>query len=305
MSTTIRVGTRGSRLALVQADIVIGLLGERLGLDARTEVITTSGDRESASSTTTRPPQAGAFVKEIERALLEDRIDVAVHSYKDLPTELPPGLVIAAVPVRARPEDVLVFAEREDLERVRDSLASGFGVPDLRIGTGSPRRSHQLVHAIDCEMVPIRGNVTTRLSRIEDVRRHRDVDAICIARAGIERLGIEPAHVLELPIGRFPTAAGQGAIALETRKGTELESRIAELDDPDARLTSESERAFLREIDAGCLTPVGTHASVSGGRIHLLAEVFLPGDRRFRTTVEMVAPFLAGEVAGKRYQRWL
>ena len=305
MNTSIRVGTRGSRLALVQADIVTGLLRERLDIQATSEVITTSGDRESAGSTTVAPPQAGAFVKEIEQSLLDGRIDVAVHSYKDMPTDLPPGLVIAAVPVRARAEDVLVFAEKEDLDRTNEALVSGFGIPDIRIGTGSPRRSHQLAHAIDCEVVPIRGNVTTRLSRLEETRRHRDVDGICIARAGIERLGVEPEHLIELPIGRFPTAAGQGAIALETREGTELASLLGQMDDVEARLTAESERAFLRGIDAGCLTPVGAHARLEGDRIRLLAEVFLPGDRRFRTSVETVAPSLAGEVAAKRYHRWL
>lgn len=285
--------------------MVIALLRERLGIEGRSEVITTSGDRESASRTTSDPPQSGAFVKEIERALSDERIDVAVHSYKDMPTELPAGLVVAAVPQRAMADDILVFAEAEHLERAREALASGEGIPDIRIGTGSPRRSHQLGHAFFCDVVPIRGNVTTRLSRLEEPRGHRDVDGICIARAGMDRLGMKPDHVLDLPIGRFPTAAGQGAIALETREGTELSSLIATIDDPVARLTSESERAFLRGIEAGCLTPVGAHARVVEGRIHLLAEVFLPGDRRFRTTVEAVAPFLAGEVAAKRYHRWL
>ena len=305
MNDPIRVGTRGSRLALVQAEIVTSMLKTRLGIEARAEVITTSGDRESAGRTVTDPPQSGAFVKEIERALADGRIDVAVHSYKDMPTELPPGLVVAAVPERARVEDVLVFAEGEHLEQARDALVSGDGIPKIRIGTGSPRRTNQLGHSMDCQVVPIRGNVTTRLSRLEEPRGHRDVDGICIARAGMERLGILPDHVLDLPIGRFPTAAGQGAIAMETREGTELASLIATMDDPEARLTSESERAFLRGIDAGCLTPVGAHARVVDGRIHLLAEVFMPGNRRFRTRVETVAPFLAGEVAAKRYHRWL
>ena len=304
MTDPVRIGTRGSRLARVQADIVLRLLKERVGLEGQPVIITTSGDQASARRTS-EPAPTGAFVKEIERALLDGRIDVAVHSYKDMPTEVPPGLVVAAVPQRIRPEDVLVFAEADHLQRARDALDSGGDAKDLRIATGSPRRSSQLAHAFNCEVVPIRGNVTTRLSRLEKTGGDPDLNGICIAHAGIERLGIRPDHMLTLPIDRFPTAAGQGAIAVETRKDDEFASLITTMEDHGARMTSESERAFLRGIEAGCLTPVGAHARLVEEGIHLLVEVFHPGNRRFRTTVEAADPLEAGRLAAERYHQWL
>jgi hydroxymethylbilane synthase len=242
MPTTraVTIGTRGSRLALAQTGWVI----ERLrALDDTVawepKVITTSGDRTTGPLT-----GDGAFVKEIQRALAAGEIDLAVHSLKDLPTDPVEGLVVAAVPERADPHDALVGARLGDLQ------------PGTRVGTGSPRRSAQLLHARPgIVVVPIRGNVPTRV----EAARSGSLDAVVLAAAGLGRLGMQADDIL--PEGVMLPAPGQGALALETRAGDdELRARLVPLHHGPSAAAVTAERATLRELGGGCLLPVGALA---------------------------------------------
>ena len=231
-----RIGTRGSALALVQARQVAELLG---GGEHELVEVVTSGDRGEAVSDKER------WVRELDAALLDGTVDCAVHSAKDVPAELPQGIVIAAVPPRADPRDALCGA-----------AALGALAPGARVGTSSLRRAAQ-VRALrdDLDVVDLRGNVDTRLRKLED----GDYDAIVLAAAGLERLGRADAGI---PLDELVPAAGQGCLAVTTRAGEE--SSVAAIGDPAAARALAAERALVRALEADCHTPVGAHAQVLG-----------------------------------------
>jgi hydroxymethylbilane synthase len=248
----IRVGTRGSALALAQAHWV----AERLGDEVELITITTSGDRDAARGDKSR------WVSELERALLDDRIDVAVHSAKDVPAELADGLELVAIPTRADARDAICGV------RSLDELSAG-----ARVGTSSLRRTAQLRAARDdLEIVEVRGNVDTRLRKLGEGQ----FDALVLALAGLERLGraAEAGSALD---GLVP-AAGQGALALEARNTDEhIRTCTQALGDPDATACVLAERELTRRLEASCNTPIGAHARPLGDdRIELRAWVGRP-----------------------------
>lgn len=261
---TLRIGTRGSRLALAQADWVVGRLRELIaGLRTELVVIRTSGDviRDVALG-----PEHGSafFTKEIEDALLDHRIDIAVHSCKDLGTRLPAGLVVGALPVREDPRDVLVSRAGTLAE-----LPEG-----ARVGTSSPRRKRFLALArADLEVWDQRGNVPTRVGAVDD----GSTDAVVLAAAGIHRLGLNAAITEYLDPDVMLPAAGQGALALEIRDDdARTREIVAGLDDPRVSAAVHAERACLRRLEAGCQAPVGALAHTRDGRIELDAAVVTP-----------------------------
>lgn len=259
--TKLRVGTRGSDLALWQTDWVSDRLRASNGsLTIERVIIKTHGDEARDQRFDAEWP-VGGFVGAIEQALTEGQIDFAVHSYKDLPTASTPGLVIAAVPGREQVHDVLVLRERVDLR----ALPHGF-----RIGTSSPRRAAQFRGWGKVEIVPIRGNVPTRVNKV----RSGEMDGVVLAAAGLARLGIEVEHRIDLPTDRFVPSPAQGALAVQTRGGDPAEEIIGVLDDTAARRGVDAERAFLRRIGAGCHVPVGALSSMDGAAITLRGQLF-------------------------------
>ena len=233
------------------------------GHDVVREEFTTTGDRWSASHSD-GPADKGMFVKELEAALLDGRADVAVHSAKDVPADLPEGLVIAAVPGRADARDVLL-----GVTGGLDGLAAG-----MRIGTGSPRRRAQIHAACQgLETVEIRGNVDTRLDRLSV----GDLSGIVLAAAGLARLGRARPDAVALPVDRFTPAPGQGFLALEARAGdARVLDALAALHDAAAGACLDAERAVLRGLGGGCLSPVGAHCAVTGGAAEM--TVFVAAD---------------------------
>jgi hydroxymethylbilane synthase len=255
---TLRVGTRASALARVQTDLV----AHELGAPVDIVPITTEGDRSSAALAQIGGP--GVFVSALREALLAGDIDVAVHSYKDLPTAAADGVVIAAVPVREDPRDVLV---------ARGGLTLGELPAGARVGTGSPRRAAQLnALGLGLEVVAIRGNVDTRLGKVAA----GEFDAVVLAYAGLRRLGRgdEATEVLD-PIQVLPAPA-QGALAVECRTSDdEVRAMLAGLDHADTRTAVAAERALLAALEAGCSAPVGALAEIAEGDSG--TEVFLRG----------------------------
>ncbi len=246
-----RIGTRGSALALTQARWV----AQRLGENAELVVITTAGDRAQRLADKSR------WVSELEQALLEGRIDVAVHSAKDVPAELASGLSLVAIPAREDPRDAICGA------RSLDELGAG-----ARVGTSSLRRAAQLRALRDDLIVePVRGNVDTRLRKLAEGQ----VDALVIAMAGLRRLGRQEAAGGTLD-GLVP-AAGQGALALEARPGVIPAALLDALHDPDTAACVAAERELTRALGASCNTAVGAHARIAGdGLLELHAWVGLP-----------------------------
>lgn len=246
---TLRVGTRGSALARWQAESVRAKLAEH-GVAAELVLVRTTGDRDAQM-----PLRAlggkGIFIKELEDALLEERIDVAVHSMKDVPTELPAGLLIPAI------------LRRDD---VRDALVSREGItfedlpPGARVGTSSLRRQAQLRHyRADLEMREIRGNVDTRLAKLD----RGDYDAIVLAKAGLDRLGLSERISETLHTDICLPAAGQGAIGIEARGGDdEVFRMLAPMNHIETRIAVEAERAVLAAIEGGCQVPAGIWARI-------------------------------------------
>jgi hydroxymethylbilane synthase len=270
------IGTRASALALWQTRYVVDQLRIRNPhLDVETKTIKTYGDlvRDRALS---QMGGKGLFVKEIENALLADEIDLAVHSLKDMPTELPQGLVLGAVLERADPRDALVVREGTD------SLTNL--PPGARVGTSSLRRRAQVLAARpDVQVLDLRGNVDTRLRKL----RAGEYDAVVLAIAGLLRLGHADAISQVLPLDLMLPAVGQGALCVEIRADDEAtQTLVGPLDDLSTRRATQAERAFLRRLEGGCQVPIGAYAQVRSGQLYLRGLVSsLDGTRLLRDEI--------------------
>jgi hydroxymethylbilane synthase len=261
----VRIGTRGSPLALRQAEQVAeGLRRAWRGLAVELVAIRTSADRMPEAHLA-QVGGKGLFVKEIDEALLEGRVDVAVHSLKDVPGAVPHGLALAAFPPREDPRDVLVSGGASGIP----GLARG-----ARVGTGSPRRRAQLLaHRPDLRVAPIRGNVETRLRKLDG----GVCDAVVLAAAGLARLGLAPAGAAVLEPEEMLPAIGQGALAVETRADDrEARERVAAVDDAPTRTAALAERAFLVRIGGSCTTPLAGLARFEAGQLRLDVFVATP-----------------------------
>jgi len=260
----LRIGTRGSALALWQARSIAAALRDLTGAEPELVIIKTSGDKFQQASFSEIGGK-GVFIKELEDALLEERIDLAVHSMKDVPTELPSGLTIAAI------------GKRED---VRDALLSSNGATlatlpqGARVGTSSLRRQSQLLHARrDLRMMELRGNVDTRVAKL----KRGDYDAIVLAKAGLDRLGLSENITEVLPQEVSLPAAGQGAIGIEARAGDAETVRVlAKLEDTNTRCAVNAERAALAGLGGGCQVPIGAWGRVDAGKLLLDVAVLSP-----------------------------
>ena len=278
----LKLGARGSALSLAQAGIVARALAGR----AEVEIVTirTTGDRLSEAGSPIE--WKGDFTRELDEALLDGRIDFAVHSFKDVPSEVPAGIVLAAVPPREDPSDVLIARPRKRFEE----LPRG-----ARIGTSSPRRRAQLLSTRpDLEILAARGNVDTRLARLAEGR----FDALVLARAGLARLGrLEEACDVFRPDVLLP-AIGQGALAIFARAGAAPLELLASLDDAASRREVEAERSLLSVLEAGCKAPLAGLARAAGGLIRLSAAVFSSdGERALRE--EVSGPMEEARVIGR------
>jgi hydroxymethylbilane synthase len=249
----IRVATRRSDLALVQARRVAASIAEALGVETELVPLQTTGDRLKEARLADVGGK-GLFVKEIEEALLDRRADVAVHSAKDLPAELAPGLRLAAFPERADPRDALIASAPG--QRLLD-LPEG-----ARVGTGSVRRTAQLLAARpDLVILPLRGNVPTRLRKLDQ----GDLHAIVLACAGLDRLGLAERITERIAPELLLPAPTQGILAVETREEGSLAEDLRALDDADARAAAEAERTFLAAVEGDCKVPVAALAEVDDG----------------------------------------
>ncbi|WP_327177235.1 hydroxymethylbilane synthase [Streptomyces sp. NBC_01335] len=252
-NTPLRLGTRRSKLAMAQSGLVAEAVSEVTGRAVELVEITTYGDvsREDLAQI----GGTGVFVAALREALLRGEVDFAVHSLKDLPTAQPEGLVLAAVPLREDPRDVLV---------ARDGLTFDELPAGARVGTGSPRRMAQLnahakSHGLSIETVPIRGNVDTRIGFV----RNGELDAVVLAAAGLSRLGRTDEVTDFLSPDTVLPAPGQGALAIEcAATSTDLAAALAELDDPYTRVAVTAERSLLAALEAGCSAPVGALADL-------------------------------------------
>jgi hydroxymethylbilane synthase len=275
----LRLGTRGSQLALWQANTVRRLIATAGGPDCRIVVIKTSGDRLQQAPLS----EVGGkrlFVKEIEDALLRDEIDLAVHSSKDMPAVLPDGLAIAGVLPREDPRDAVVLpasgaggnagtSARKALSSVADLVAALGQSPS--IGTGSIRRIAQLTRMLPgARFVPIRGNLDTRLRKLDEGAHH----ALVLAAAGLKRLGFGARISMLLPADACVPAPGQGIVAIETREDDDDIRRAVEaVDDPDSAAALVAERSVVAALGGGCQTPIGAFASVDRNALDLIATV--------------------------------
>jgi hydroxymethylbilane synthase len=266
-SVPLRIGTRGSRLALAQAHMVRARLASAEGVPEETHeivVVSTAGDRILDRSLSEIGGK-GLFTEEIEAGLLDGSLDLAVHSAKDMPTRLPDGLVLTGYLPREDVRDVLVG-------RAAPTLAAL--PPGAVVGTASLRRGALVRHRRpDLTVVTFRGNVHTRLAKLE----RGEADATLLALAGLKRLGAADEATEILPLDLFPPAVGQGAIAVETRAdATELRARLAAILDPDTGVALACERAFLDALDGSCRTPIAGHATVTGDRVAFSGLILRP-----------------------------
>lgn len=279
------VGSRGSKLAVIQSQLVMSELAKaHLGMEFELLPITTTGDRRKHTPLE-ELGGVGVFVKELEDALSKRRIDLAVHSLKDMPTETPEGFRLAAVTLRADPRDALVSSLGKLAELP----------PGARVGTGSQRRAVQLLaQRPDLEVRPLRGNVETRLGKVSS----GELDAILLAAAGLMRLGLESAITEYLPAEVFVPAVGQGALGIEIRaEDDETAEMVGRVNHEASWLGVTSERAFLESLGGGCRVPIGALATVEDARLHLMGMVANPaGGEILHAEVEGNA--LAPEEAG-------
>jgi hydroxymethylbilane synthase len=277
----LRIGTRRSRLALAQADAVARALAER-GVDTELVPMVTSGDR-GADPSSSPAGLKGLFVAEIVRALRSGEVDLAVHSAKDLPAEDEEDVVIAAVPERSSPLDVLV-------------TRGGELAPGGRVGTSSVRRQAQIFRwRPDVLLKDVRGNVDTRLRKLAE----GEVDALVLAAAGLLRLGVVPEHAAPMSLAEMVPAPGQGCLAVQARAGDpDALAAVSSLEHPPSRDALEAERALMRAFGGGCSLPLGAFAERAGDRIRMVAIVLTPdGGRLARAEVEGPTPPEVAELA--------
>jgi len=268
---TLRIGTRASRLARAQADMVAGLL-TRAGWPCEIVAIKTTGDRILDRSLADAGGK-GLFVKELEEALLGNRIDIAVHSMKDVPVALPGGLTLAAILPREAPQDVLISHKAQSLAE----LPSG-----ARLGTSSVRRQAQVLRARpDLCCVLLRGNVDTRLAKLDA----GEMDAIILARAGLNRLGLAERITHILPLSEWLPSLAQGAVGIEIRGDDAFAvAAISPLEDKVTALEIVCERAFQAALDGSCRTPIAGLARVQDGVLSFRGEVLSPDGREWADT---------------------
>lgn len=315
----VRIGTRGSALALAQATEVKVALEQRLpGTTAELVIITTSGDDATRGSADTLPGDVkGVFVKELEEALLDATVDVAVHSVKDLPTELPDGLTLGAIVSRRDPRDAVATPLRvEGPEGVPPRGITRDVLRDLpagaRVGASSLRRQAQVKRLRrDVELVPIRGNVDTRLTKLD----RGEYDAVIVAACGLMRLGLEARIAQRLEPAQMLPAPGQGALGIELRADRDdLRAVCAALDDPATRAAVSAERALLKALGGGCQVPIAALATIdASGNLTLEGAVFSPeGLRGIRqslsgahTEAERIGATLASHLRAKGADRLL
>jgi hydroxymethylbilane synthase len=262
MKNTIRIGTRGSQLALWQARWVQTQINQNWPkLSTELVIIKTTGDK------ITDVPLAkvggkGLFVKEIEEALLDGRIDIAVHSMKDMPSEIPQGLCIGAVPQRENPLDALVSEQYASI----DGLPKG-----AHLGTSSLRRAAQLLHhRPDLSISPLRGNLDTRLKKLAST----DLDAIVLASAGLKRLGMDDRITAYIEPEIMLPAVGQGALCIESRTNDkDIEPIISALDHPGSHTAVLAERAFSKKLEGGCQVPIAAYATIDNNQLQITGLV--------------------------------
>lgn len=288
MNRIIKIGTRGSKLAIRQAEIVKQKLQEKFS-DIKIEIITikTAGDK-ILNKTLDKIGGKGVFVKEIEFALLDKKIDIAVHSMKDMPIELPEGLMIGAVTERENPMDVLISKSELDFY----SLPKG-----AKIGTGSLRRKVQLLSLRkDIEVVPIRGNIHTRIEKIE-----KELDGIVLAEAGLKRCGLENKISYRFNLNEMIPAACQGILALEIRKDDkEILHLVQAIHHEKTEICQKAERAFLKGTEADCHAPVGAFAVINSDN-KLEMTVFFYSNQLIR--IYEKAEILEAEQLGNKLAR--
>ena len=264
MKNSLVIGTRGSKLALWQAEFVKAELEQvHPDLDIDLKIIKTTGDAVQNRSLVGLGK--GVFTKEIEAALLVNEIDIAVHSLKDLPTELPEGLCVIAIPNRTDPRDVLITSSGLPLEDL---------VHGAIIGTTSPRRKGQLLNIRpDLQIIEVRGNIDTRLRKLHET----DIDGIMLAAAGIKRL-LDPELITQyFEVEQMVPAVGQGAIGIEAREGDTAVAELLEpLNDHAAAAEVTAERAVLESLGGGCQVPIGAHAKQTNGKLSLISAVSHP-----------------------------
>jgi hydroxymethylbilane synthase len=284
--TKLRIGSRGSQLALWQANHISALLCAS-GYEVEIEIIHTTGDKITDVALA-KVGTKGMFTKEIEEALAAGRVDLAVHSLKDLPTELPKGFEIAAITERQDPRDAFCSGHFSKIE----DLPIG-----ARVGTSSLRRQAQL-KAIrpDLDIHPLRGNIDTRLRKLEQGEH----DAIILAAAGLKRLGKTELIKEIMPAEIMCPAAGQGALGIEVREGdAKTRELLAFLNDPEAHAATTCERALLNSLGGGCQVPIGAFAEVRNGKLHLESIVADPdGSRLLRDARDGDDPEKLGNAAG-------
>jgi hydroxymethylbilane synthase len=292
----LRLGTRGSPLALAQAGWVARQLGERCGRAVVLVPVATPGDESTAP--VGRLGTTGVFTTTLRAALLRGAVDVVVHSAKDLPTGPVPGLRVAAYPDRADPRDALVWPDGTSLEALP---------PGTRIGTGSPRRAALLRAAgRHLEVVPVRGNVGTRLRKLAD----GEVDALVLAMAGLARLGVLDAAVTPLDPSLFTPAPAQGILAVECRAEDALTAgQLSTLDHPPTRTAAITERGFLAALNVGCSAPVGALTEVAagtgGGAAVRLSGLIAAPDGSSVIRAQLTGGAAEGEALGRRLAKTL
>ncbi len=285
----LRIGTRGSALALWQSrHVAARLSSEHRELDVQLVEITSAGDRFT-DLPLSHVEGTGFFTAALEQSLVSGEIDVAVHSYKDLPVESTASLMVASVPARGPVEDVLC---------ARDGLTLASLPAGARVGTCSTRRAAQVrLMRQDLELVPLRGNVPTRVARVG-----RDLDAIVLARAGLVRLGLEHAITETFPVDRMMPAPAQGALAIQCRASdASLAVQLRSLEHAETRLAVDAERTLLHALGGGCSVPVGAIAAIAGREITLAAAVFdLTGQTAIRMSATGGDPAALGRLMAGR-----
>jgi hydroxymethylbilane synthase len=276
MPSELKIGTRGSQLALFQANWVKDQLSHaHPGLNVTLIKIKTTGDKIQ-DVPLAKIGGKGLFVKEIEESLLQKKIDIAVHSIKDVPTEFPEGLHLSVITKREDPRDVFISREGWTLK----DLPQG-----AKIGTSSLRRQAQLLHfRNDLELIPLRGNLDTRLKKLKTM----NLDGIVLALAGVRRLGLEERITEIIPVETSLPAVGQGALGIETRMNSrEVEDQIRFLNDRDSAIAITAERAFLKKLEGGCQVPIAAYARSVGKTLYVDGLVgAIDGRRLIKHSVE-------------------